>query len=139
MKKILVLLGFVLLLTACTGPTTYQTINYRRLDTMLNDKESFVLVLGSATCPACSTYRRTMEEIIREHKLMIYYVNVDDFTNAEMSRLAEIFDLGERWGTPTTLFVVDGQEVAEDRIRGAANKEAVISSLIKYGYIKGDG
>jgi len=138
MKKILVLIGFCLLLVGCTGPTTYQTINFNRLESKLNTRESFVLVIGSATCPACATYRRTMEEIIREYRLMIYYVNYDDFNNVERSRLHERFDFSEGLGTPTTLFIINGNERLEDRIRGTAPTETIISLLEKHNFLEGE-
>ena len=136
MKKILILIGLIILFTGCTGYKTYQTINYKTLDSLVKDKESFVLVIGSASCSACSVYRQTMQSIIKEYNLMIYYVDVDNFSREEEARLIERFPFE---GTPTTVFVVDGYEVdTEDRIVGAGSKEVVISLLKKYNYIKGD-
>jgi len=135
MKKILILISFIILLTGCVGPKTYQTINYKKLEKMLNDNESFVLVVGSATCQACNIYRRTMEEVIKEFSLMIYYVDVANFNNADIVKLDERFNIVY---TPTTIIIIDGEE-ATGRIEGAANREEVVRLLQNYSFIKGDG
>lgn len=114
MKKVLILLTTIMIvaLTGCKY-VGYKNISYEELTTKLNNNESFVFVIGSRDCRACTTYKGTMEEIMKDYDVSIYFI--------------EIADLNEEDGKEKTTY---------DRIVGAADYETVKNALIKYNMIK---
>ncbi len=137
MKKLLiaiaVLIG-VLCLTGCGGPKTYDEIDYDKLSTMIEEKEDFVLFVGSETCSACSAYKVTVNKIVEKYGVDIKYIDVSKLTEKQNSELTSNFAFS---ATPTTIFVTKGEE--EDtfnRIEGNQKYSEVVERLTKKGYIK---
>lgn len=134
MKKIFVLLiGFsMLFLTGC-GRTGYDEISYDQLQELLDDKESFPLVIASATCSACNSYRPTMEKFIKEYNVDVKYIDLDKLTDKEESELMSEFPIS---GTPTTVFVTKGTEKdTYNRIVGNKKISETEEAYRENGYI----
>ena len=70
MKKILLILMSLFLITGC-GKREYTQLTYNDLETKLNNKDDFVLVIGSATCVACDTYEKTMQDVMTKNDIEI--------------------------------------------------------------------
>lgn len=135
MKKIFVLLIISLLLVGC-GSQSYTKVDYNELTEKLNNKDSFVLVIGSSTCAACKEYKVTMEEIMTKYNLEIYNIEIDSLSEEDGRKFSTAFTFQY---TPTTIFIVNGEEkTTYDRLEGAASNEEVIKLLKKYNYIEGD-
>lgn len=139
MKKIVVLLTIfigTILLTGCGGPTTYDEISYIELKDMLDDKESFALMLGSETCSACSSFKPTLNKVIKEYGIDVKYLDVSKLSEDESSELQSNFAFS---GTPTTVFVTKGKEKSTyDRIDGNQRYSKVVKKFKENGYIKED-
>ncbi|MEG2321941.1 MAG: thioredoxin family protein [Bacilli bacterium] len=132
MKKIL--LGFITLLciTGCSKLTTYTNLGYTDFETKINNKESFVLVIGSKTCSACSKYKTVMEDVIKDKQVEIFDIDLASLSEEEYAKLYSKFVVTS---TPTTIFIVDGQEkTTYDRLIGAGSYSDIIKALNKYGY-----
>lgn len=136
MKKIILIITTItaLFLTGCAGPKTYDEISYSELKQMQKNKEDFVLFIGSNTCSACSTYKITVNKIVKEYKVDIKYIDISKLSEKEESELVSNFAFT---GTPTTVFVTKGKEKdTHNRINGNQKYSKVIEKLKENGYIK---
>ncbi len=132
MKKILICFLSLFLLVGC-GKKEYTELSYAELENKLNNKDSFVLLIGSDTCLACAIYQETMQDVMKDTNVEIFYVNLHALSDEDYSKIYSKFVVNS---TPTTIFISEGEETSTyDRIVGAANYEKVISSLEKHGYI----
>ncbi len=131
MKKILIFL-ITILLVGCGNPK-YTEINYEQLKEKLDNKETFVLLLGSDTCSACANYETTMTKVMKDTKIEIFYVNLHLLSEEDYNKVYSKFVVNS---TPTTIFIKDGEETTTyNRIVGSADYKTVIEKLKTLGYI----
>ena len=141
MKKILLTLTIFItsiFLIGCGGRTTYDTISYDKLMTMLKEKESFILFIGSDTCSHCTVYKKTLERVIKEYNVDVKYIDISELDKEQDEKLTSTINFT---GTPTTVFILDGKENNEtgvNRIKGAKSYSEVVEKFKKNGYIKED-
>lgn len=133
MKKILIILC-ALFLVGCSNPK-YTELSCDDLFTKLENKDTFVLVFGSDTCSACKSYEPTMQKVMKDTNLEIFYINLHVLSDEDYSKIYSSYVVTS---TPTTLFFKDGVETSTyDRIVGAVDYDEVIKKLEKLGYIGG--
>ena len=134
-KKILLVIAILLfILTGCGKKTTYNEVKIDELTKMIDNKESFVLVIGSDVCSACEAFRPTMEKIIVNYNLEINYINVNALKDEEKAKLLTYVYYAN---TPTTVYFEKGVATeTHNRIVGAASYDKVLESLKNNGYIK---
>lgn len=133
MKKILVLIVAVFLLTGC-GSTTYDEISYDELDKMIEEKQDFILFIGSNTCSACANYKITLNNVIEKYGVDVKYIDMAKLSDTEESKLVSKFPIK---GTPTTVFIKDGEEEdSHNRIEGNAKNSKIVEKFKENGYIK---
>lgn len=136
MKKVIVLLISIFCIFSLTGcgPTTYDEISYSTLDKMVKEKKDFILFIGSEECSACSSFKVTVNELVKNYKVDIKYIDVSKLTTEENDKLLEMFPFN---ATPTTVLVKKGKETGEDnRIVGNQKYSKVEKILREKGYIK---
>ena len=131
----LVLATVALFISGCGSTKTYTEISYTDLNKMLDDKESFVLFIGSATCTHCASYKVTLNKVIDENNVDgVYYIDVDNLSEKDTSSLQAKFPFS---GTPTTIFIEKGQEESTfNRIEGEASYSEIVDALTENNYIK---
>ncbi len=61
----------------------YHEISYARFERMIDNKESFLLVVDPKGCACFDSFMRASEEYIRDNKLVLYKMNVADFKGNE--------------------------------------------------------
>ena len=133
MKKILIILC-ALFLVGCSNPK-YTEISVTQFQEKLDAKESFILVIGSDTCSACKSYEPTMQKVMKDTNLDIFYINLHVLSDEDYSKIYSSYVVTS---TPTTLFFKDGVETSTyDRIVGAVDNNEVIKKIEKLGYIGG--
>ncbi len=133
MKKILIILCS-LFLFGFSNPK-YTEISVTQFQEKLDAKESFILVIGSDTCSACKSYEPTMQKVMKDTNLEIFYINLHVLSDEDYSKIYSSYVVTS---TPTTLFFKDGVETSTyDRIVGAVDYDEVIKKLEKLGYIGG--
>ena len=133
MRKILVLIMALFMLTGC-GNKTYDEISYDELNKMLEEKQDFILFIGSDTCSACNTYKGTLNDVISEYGTDVKYIDLASLSKAEESSIVSKFPIT---GTPTTVFITNGEEEdTHNRIVGSAKKSKIIKEFKENGYIK---
>lgn len=133
LKLVLLVVPIIMMLTGCKNGS-YNEIDYETFENLLEEKENFVLVVGSSQCSHCSDYQVTMDEIINEYGLDIKYINIVNLSEKEKSKLDA--KTHYNYSTPTTVFFDDGKLDNTSTIRGNQSKENVIKKLTKKGYIK---
>ena len=135
MKKILCIIAIfgIMFLTGCGKYTKYTELNFNELQAKLDNKDSFVLVIGSSTCSACAKYEETMKSVIKDNNVEIFYLDLQQLTDEEYSKIYSKYVI---ISTPTTIFIKDGLETSTyDRIIGAASYSDIVSNLKKHGGI----
>jgi len=140
MKKIsLMILFFIFGLFIITGCgkkiSAYKEINYNEFKEMINNKESFPLFVGSHECSHCDDFKKTVNRIVENYQIDIYYIDVANMTTEEYNKFLTIVNFGG--STPTTVFITAGEEkTVYNRIVGAVSYNKAVEKLIKTGYIK---
>ena len=138
-KNSLMILFFIFGLFIITGCgkkiSTYKEINYNEFKEMINNKESFPLFVGSHECSHCDDFKKTVNRIVENYQIDIYYIDVANMTTEEYNKFLTIVNFGG--STPTTVFITDGEEkTVYNRIIGALSYNKVVEKLKKIGYIK---
>ncbi len=105
MKKILLIVGFVLLLTACSS-AYLKNINIKDLETKIKNKETFILYLTKED-ELGTTLKNTLESVAKDNKLKTFYINTENLTRSDLKKLKEYFTFDE---SNIIVFVNKGQE-----------------------------
>lgn len=130
---ILILIPLLFIISGC-GTKTYDEITYDELNNMLDNKESFVLFIGSATCTHCDAFKVTINKVIKDYDVDIKFIDISKLDDSEVSSLQAKFPFS---GTPTTVFVKKGKEKSSfNRIEGESSYSEVVDKLKDNGYIK---
>lgn len=137
MKKMLLGLIMLLCLAGCSNylehTITYTKISYSELEEKINNKESFILVIGSSTCHNCVTYKETIETTKNKEKITMYYIYLDDLSETDYAKIYSKYAITS---TPTTIFFKNGvEESTYNRILGRVNSSELKKQLQKNGYI----
>lgn len=109
-------------------------IKYDKVMEKVNNKETFVLLLSQTTCSHCAAYKPKLSKVAKKYKLEVYYLETDLLNEKATAELKKHFSFS---GTPTTIFVINGDEkTAANRINGDTTEEKIISKLKSNGFIK---
>lgn len=137
MKKILLITFIVanlFILTGCMGPKTYEEISFSELKDKIENKEDFILFIGSETCSACSAYKITINKIIENYGLDVKYIDLDKVGENDYNYVK---DIAYFTGTPATVFIENGKESKDkEKISGNVKYSKVVKTLKEYGYIE---
>ncbi len=135
MKKILlgiILVGTILLNTGCT--VGYEVVDYSAIEEKLNNKETFVLVIGSNTCSGCAEYKPDMDEVGKNNDVKILYIDQNEISDSDLTKLSSKFVIT---ATPTTIFIEDGVETnTYDRIIGAVDSQELEDKIKQLGLME---
>ncbi|MBP3920534.1 MAG: thioredoxin fold domain-containing protein [Bacilli bacterium] len=138
MKKIIfmLLITLTIILTGCGKKiTTYDEIDYEKYKKMMENKETFSLVVGSSTCSHCSMFKGTMEKFISNYQINVKYIDISKLSEEDYKLFMS--EIGVK-STPTTVFVKDGKQTSVyNRIVGAESYSNVVKAYTKMEYIKG--
>lgn len=124
-------------------PTTFKSF-----DELAMRDVNTMFVFGRTGCVYCEKYYPVLEEISKEKKIEIVYVNLANFNeedylavlNSDITILGKCVNegvnkkLSDGFGTPLTLFI--NKYSTYDCIRGYKDKSDLESLLKKIGYIK---
>lgn len=137
MKKFLKILSVILgvfILCGCSN-SGVEEINYKEFDSLIEDKQSFILYIGSASCSNCTEFGPKFERVIEENNISdVYYIDLDELSDDEKSSFNKVVNIT---GTPTVVFITDGKEESSfNRINGNVSKEKIKTRLEANDYIK---
>ena len=139
-KKIMILVSLclVILVAGCAtdkvlSKSYFNAISFDEIIDKIENKEDFVVVISQTTCSHCASYKPKVEDIANEHKVDIYYIDVDLLTEEENNEFKSYINFSS---TPTTVFIKNGEEVtAANRINGDASREKIEKKLKNNGFI----
>lgn len=108
-KKLGIILVSVLAVFCITGCekeySNIKELSYSQLEEKVNNKETFILEVMKTGCSACETYTPVFNDVLREHKVKAYQINLAKLSKEEANKLDEIANVS---ATPTTVFIIDG-------------------------------
>ena len=109
-------------------------IKYKEVMKKVENKDSFILLLSQTTCSHCAEYKPKLKRVTKKYKVYVYYLETDLLSEKEEKEIKKLFSFT---GTPTTVFVTDGEEkTAATRINGDADEKKIISKFKSNGFIK---
>ena len=112
----------------------FQELSIKELKEKCENKESFILVISQTTCSHCAEYKPRIKKVLAKYEITGYYIEKDLLSEEETAELANIANIN---GTPTTVFIENGEEGSTTtRLIGAKSVEAIESRLKAMGYIK---
>ena len=130
---LVILIGAVIV-DRIIGKSYLKEIKYNEVVDKINNKESFVLLLSQTTCSHCMDFKPKLEKVANKYKINIYYLETDILSEKDNDELKHKYFSFE--GTPTTVFVIKGEEkTAATRIEGDVSSEKIISKLKSNGFI----
>ena len=111
------------------GEVGLHQITYGEYEDFVDSEEPFIVVIERAGCSYCIQYMPIVEEVAKEKKIPLYYIDTDTLSEEEFNELSTTNNYLKRnnWGTPTTLFML-GDRVL-DNIPGYVDKDGVLSFL----------
>ncbi len=131
--SILILVIAGLLFSDVLSNKYLKEIKYEEVIEKMNNKERFVLLLSQTTCSHCKDYKPKLAKVAKEYELVVYYLETDLLDKETYNDLKKHFSFS---GTPTTIFITDGEEKsAATRISGEASADKIISKLKSNGFI----
>ncbi len=136
MKKIfLFIITLLFLFTGCGKKlTTYEELEYDEFIEKIENKDSFVLFIGSATCQHCDVFKETIKSVIKNYQIKVYYIDIHKFSEQQSNKFKTYINFS---ATPTTVFIYDGDEkTTYNRINGNLSYDKVVSKLTKAGFIE---
>ena len=114
--------------------TEYISITYSELEEKINSGEKFVLFIGSEKCSHCQKYKGTLNRIVKDYNIEIFYIDISLLTSEQFAYLNSHFPFT---GTPTTIVIEKGTEYKRQscRIDGAKSYEFTVKRLKKAGIL----
>lgn len=132
MKKILLGIVLCLLLAGCNR--TYHEIDYKTYKQMIEEKQSFILFIGSSECSHCRDYKVTLNKVIKKYNVEVFYLDLAKLTEKEDNEFNSKISFS---GTPTTIFIKNGKEESHyNRIVGAVDYDEIVKKFKDNKYIE---
>lgn len=136
MKKIIVIILICIFIVGCVNKKPYIEIKYKEFANKIENKESFILYIGSTDCSFCERYEKTLKRVVNKYNVDVYYINVakEKISSEDKTSLNNVVDFS---GTPTTVFIKAGEvESRYNRIDGAVTSDKIIEAFVRNGYIE---
>ena len=133
--KVLILLLFsVLLLSGCSNDSYLKDLSFSELKNKIEAKEEFFFVVTQDGCSHCEAYVPVLTKTLNKYKITGYNLNLSKLSESDNKEFEELF---KTEGTPTTIFVKDGNEISIlQRIYGEATEDQIVQKLKNNNYIK---
>lgn len=135
MKKIGIILVLVFTIILCGCSKSYIiNSSIDDIEKMVDNKESFVLYIGSKDCHNCTNFTPKLEDIINEYEINVYYIDTYNISDEDYNRLFKIVNYS---GTPTVAFISSGEDPGtQTHIVGDVDSDKIKSAFKNNGYIK---
>lgn len=112
-----------------------KEINCQEVINKFDNKEDFILYVGSKECSACKLFNPNFIKVIDKNKVKVYYLDLSTIKNDEYNNLQNYILIT---GTPTVVFITDGEEESvNNRItNGKVTTTYIYDKLKVNGYVK---
>lgn len=132
--SLILIILFILLFNYYSRPRLYE-LDVNQVKDKIENKESFILCISATYCSHCKKYKPKLEDISKEYRLDIYYIDFDKYSDKEQELFRNYISFDG--GTPVTLFIKNGEEeTTVNRINGNVSKDKIISKFKSNGFIK---
>ena len=105
MKKIAMIFLLLLTVTACSN-SYLSKLNYKKLTTKLDNKESFVLYLTNED-ESGLTLKNTLTTVCKDNNIKCFYLNTDNLKEDELDSLKEKITFED---SNIIVFIKEGKE-----------------------------
>ncbi len=129
--KTIFLLIIITLMTGCSN--VLQRVDFKELEEKIKNKESFILLISQESCSHCEDYTPKMKKVLKNNNLEAYNLNITYVSEEDFNKFKEIFEFE---GTPTTIFIKDGEEQKNTRLVGNVSEKKLKEALKKEKYLK---
>lgn len=111
------------------GKAGLNQVTYQEYAELVENNEAFIIVIERTGCGYCQMYMPILEEVTKEKKVSILYIDTETLTEEEFNLLntKNAYLKRNNWGTPTTLLMLGNRVL--DSIGGYVEKEEVLSFL----------
>lgn len=150
MKKKIIIIAIVLVILLSIGGLIYASstlnkktenedkhlivISFSELQEKINNKETFILLLSQESCSHCAEYKPIFKKVLAKHDIYAYELQINKLSKKET---AELKDIANTSGTPTTVFIENGTETnTSTRLVGTKSSSEIENRLKALGYIK---
>lgn len=130
-KKILVLLIAIVLLTGCSN--NLKRVSYNELEKMIENKETFILEISQDGCSHCEEYKPTITKVLKDNNIEAYNLNLTYINKKDFNKFNDKYAFS---GTPTTMFFKNGKEIFSSRLVGNISSSKLTNVLKRLDYIK---
>ena len=119
------------------GEVGLNQITYSDYEKMVDNGDAFIVVIERAGCGYCVQYMPIVEEVAKEKKIALTYIDTDTLTQDEFNSLSTTNEYLKKnqWGTPTTLFMLGDRVI--DSIGGYVEK-SVVEDFLKDRVVVGE-
>lgn len=131
---LIVILGIIIGYFIFSMNDNLVKLNYDEIMEKMDNNESFVLCISRTTCSHCNVYKPKLRKVANKYDIKIYYTDVDKYSKNDLKDFNSKISFDG--GTPTTLFIKDGEEkTTATRIEGDVSIEKIVDKLKKNGFI----
>ena len=132
--SLILIILFVIAFNYYSRPRLYE-LDVNQVKDKIENKESFILCISATYCSHCKEYKPKLEDISKEYRMDIYYIDFDKYSDKEQELFRNYVSFDG--GTPVTLFIKNGEEeTTVNRINGNVSKDKIISKFKSNGFIK---
>ena len=133
-SMLIVILGIIIGYFLFSMNDNLIKLSYDEIMEKIDNKESFILCISRTTCSHCNVYKPKLRKVANKYDIKIYYTDVDKYSKNDLKDFNSKISFDG--GTPTTLFIKDGEEkTTATRIEGDVSIEKIVDKLKKNGFI----
>ena len=132
---LIVLILIVSILFFYNNNTGLHKVSFDKLNTLIEDKETFALCISKTTCSHCESYKPKLDKFAKKHGLKVYYIDINKETEENQKKFKELITFNDE--TPITIFIKNGNELTTaNRINGDASESKILEKFKINGFIK---
>ena len=110
-----------------------KELDFNGFKTKLDNKDTFFVLFKQDNCSACATFEPIFIKVLEEYEIYGFTINFSKLNENDRKELQQIVSID---GTPTTIFIVDGDEETTANRLSNVSSNGIISRLKSLGYIK---
>lgn len=106
----------------------------KEVEDVMNSSDAKVIYMARPTCYYCNLLEPITDSLKEEYNLDYYYINTDELSNSELSKVLKLFNrTTDTFGTPYLIITKDGKVVAEQN--GYADENIIFDFFKNNGII----
>lgn len=127
MKKIIVIITILLLVTACTKENDFIKIDLATINNKIEAKEDFILFVGSSECSVCKKLSPTLKKAMNKEKVNIFYLDASLLNETEVNSLVDLLSFDRK--VPKVFFMKKGTYNQYETIDTNLEYDIVLSKI----------